>query len=179
MRHETKPDDPITIDIEYELLSMKTTEVNYKYLVMLMQMHVPDEDTIVAERIEDKVVDKYIQMLAKENPLLAGVVGQIWQELQDNPAAFAGRHILTVIDERVPGIIARKLRALAAKWALDADELVGFPYRYRREDIVGLVKDYAAYKAAGGTLSKLRYNHDLRDAVQQVVEQEILPLLEK
>ena len=81
LRHTTDDDDTgdtdIPIDVEYELESVKMTEINYKYLIQLIQAHIPEYDELVVPRIEDKTIfTPYIRRIPNWPPS-STVSGQI------------------------------------------------------------------------------------------------------
>ena len=58
---DDEPEEPI--DLEYELESIRTDEINYEYIVSLIQNMIPEgnEEVVSANDKEKAMIDKYIQ----------------------------------------------------------------------------------------------------------------------
>lgn len=179
-------DDPI--DIEYELESIRTEEINYEYIVSLIQAFVPDNGEIEISKIteEDKrEVDKYIEDLTVKNKQLGEIMGQIWLEVQLDPTSFKNKSILNILNIMIEETISKEIKRLADEWHVGFKELQFYLENYResREKQVGETEltnsqNYQAYKAATeNPLSLLKYKKFLKqDIYPTVLNEVILPL---
>lgn len=179
-------DDPI--DIEYELESIRTEEINYEYIVSLIQAFVPDNGEIEISKIteEDKrEVDKYIEDLTVKNKQLGEIMGQIWLEVQLDPTSFKNKSILSILNIMIEETISKEIKRLADEWHVGFKELQFYLENYResREKQVGETEltnsqNYQAYKAATeNPLSLLKYKKFLKqDIYPTVLNEVILPL---
>ena len=172
------------IDIEYELESIKTVEIDYRYLVALIQSHMPtDEDAAgTITEAEDQRVSKYIEQYSKDNPQIGQILRQIWFELKLNPEEYRNKDAFTVVQERVREVLDKAVGAFADKWSVNPEELKAFAVNTPAAEIEPArintaMGDYKAYKDAGGVGSKLAYLKGLRQAVAEFVSKEIKPLL--
>ena len=61
MRSEREEDTPFDIDIEYELESIKTDEINYEYILMLIRAFVPsgDDEYELSAKEDEKTTAKW------------------------------------------------------------------------------------------------------------------------
>lgn len=176
--------DPVGIDIEYELESVKTVEIDYRYLVSLIQSHMPT-DSDVAGTItdaEDQRISSYIEQYCKDNPQIGQILRQIWLEVKFNPESYRNKDAFTVVQERVREVLDKAVAEFAAKWSVNAEELKAFAVNTPATEvdpakINAAMGDFKAYKEAGGTGSKLAYLKALRHAVAEFVNREIKPLL--
>lgn len=176
--------DPVGIDIEYELESVKTVEIDYRYLVSLIQSHMPT-DSDVAGTItdaEDQRISKYIEQYSKDNPQIGQILRQIWLEVKFNPESYRNKDAFTVVQERVREVLDKAVAEFAAKWSINAEELKAFAINTPASEvdptkINTAMGDFKAYKEAGGSGSKLAYLKGLRHAVAEFVGNEIKPLL--
>lgn len=174
----------IDIDVEYQLESVKTVEVNYRYLIVLIQAHMPsdDEDGKVLTEADDKRISSYIERFKKENLAVGEILDQIWFELKMNPESFRNKDAYTVVQERVQEILEHLVLEFAKKWSVKPAELKAYAVSTPLSDIQASkinteMGDYRAFKEAGGSGTKLAYLKELRQAVAEFVSKEVKPLL--
>ena len=119
---------PIGIDIEYELESVKTVEIDYRYLLSLIQSHMPtDSDTIgTITDAEDQRISSYIEQFSKDNPQIGQILRQVWLELKFNPESYRNKDAFTIVQERVREVVDKTVADFAAKWGINAEELKAF-----------------------------------------------------
>lgn len=171
--------DPVLVDVDYELESVKFTEVNYKYLMSLIQRHIPENLNSPAPRIslkEEKRISKYIDLYKKQNPDIGKVVEQIWVEIKDSPVDFVGQDAFVIVQQRVQALISQKLKEFSDKWAVSVDELQAAMEAWSGTEPVELIGNYAGFKALGHTENKLRYKKSLREAANTLFKDELGPL---
>lgn len=110
----------VDIDVDYELESVKRIEVNYRYLVALLQAHMPEGNDApkVASEAEDQRISKFIEDYKKNNPKVGEVLSQLWFELKFKPEAFRDKDAFTVIEERVDELIAKEIQDFSTKWGV-------------------------------------------------------------
>src|SRR5699024_4093931 len=105
------PDPVSLVEFDYELESIRTTEVNYKYLITLIQSHIPvsgDTETRNISEEEDKKICAYINEYKKSNPHIGQIVEQVWFEVRMNPMKFEDQDAWTIVQERVQEIISKE-----------------------------------------------------------------------
>lgn len=176
----------VDIDIDYELESVKRIEVNYRYLVALLQAHMPEGNDApkVASNAEDQRISKFIEDYKKNNPKVGEVLSQLWFEVKFKPEAFRDKDAFAVIEERVDELIAKEIQDFSAKWGVNPEALKMYASTVPASEISSKtvdasMGDYAAYKAAGGSVTKLKYLRELREAVATFVKDEIKPLTKR
>jgi len=184
-------DPPVMVDLDYELETMKVDEINYEYLLHLIQAHVTGimQGVMNAQMAEkdSKEITGYIDDIGKKNPQLADSIRPIWQEVQENPQKFQDEDILDLIETSIEEKVDAKLEAFAQTWAVDkvALDFVARNYRPGRSEQAGEKsllnsKDYASYKERNeNPLNKLKYNVTLPKEYKKLMEEEILPLLKR
>lgn len=176
----------INIDVDYELESVKRIEVNYRYLVALLQAHMPEGNDApkVASEAEDQRISKFIEDYKKNNPKVGEVLSRLWFEVKFKPEAFRDKDAFAVIEERVDELIAKEIQDFSAKWGVNPEALKMYASTVPASEISSKtvdasMGDYAAYKAAGGSVTKLKYLRELREAVATFVKDEIKPLTKR
>lgn len=176
----------VDIDVDYELESVKRIEVNYRYLVALLQAHMPEgtDAPKVASEAEDQRISKFIEDYKKNNPKVGEVLSQLWFEVKFKPEAFRDKDAFAIIEERVDELIAKEIQDFSAKWGVNPEALKMYASTVPASEISSKtvdasMGDYAAYKAAGGSVTKLKYLRELREAVAAFVKEEIKPLTKR
>ncbi|MFW7387026.1 type I restriction endonuclease subunit R [Vagococcus fluvialis] len=178
-------DDPI--DIQYELESIRTEEINYEYIIALIQAFVPDDNEEVSIISDDdkREIDKYIEELSIKNSQLGTIMGQLWLEVQMDPAQFKNDSILNILNRMIEETINNEIKRLADEWHVGYKELRFFLENYResREKQIGETElansqDYQGYKnSTENPLSKIKYKIFLKqDIYPKVLNEVILPL---
>lgn len=192
MRSEREEDTPFDIDIEYELESIKTDEINYEYILMLIQAFVPtgdDEYELLAKEDEKTTaeVDQYITDLERNNPKLASLMRELWENIRYNPENYRDKNISNELENLVQASEEQVVQKISEKWALNEDDLMYVVANYspRKERQNGELElkrsaDYEAYKEkAEEPLSKLKYWRHVREDLDEEIQREILPLRER
>ena len=183
---DTGPTEPIDINVDYELESVKQIEVNYRYLVALLQAHMPEgaDAAQVMTDAEDKRISKFIEDYKKSNAKVGEILSQIWFEIKMNPEEFRDQDAFAIIEQRVNELIETEIETFSAKWGVNPDTLKAFANTVPSSEISSKtvdssMGDFAAFKAAGGSGTKLRYLRELREAVATFVKDEIKPLTKR
>ena len=182
LKNRDEDDDEIVdidFDIDYELESVYSDiKVDYQYLVSLIQRYIDMGESSGYKEINNPTIDKYIASVMEKNPKLGEVISGVWTSLKENPSSFKGQKAITVINERIDEIIDKKLKAFADEWCVALNDLE-YAAKYYNPDHIELQTDYAAFKEKDGTLSKIRYNKIVRENSQELIVNEIIPLLQR
>lgn len=177
------------IDIEYELESIKTDEINYEYILMLIQQFVPtgsDEYELVG-REDAKIsaeVDKYLGELYKSNPKLGQMMTVLWQGIQDNPEEYRDKNVSNVLEEMIEESKQQFIHEFSKKWFVQEDELAYVVENYNPrhekqngENELKTTADYLLYRQhADNPIPKLKYWKTVRHDLKDLMDGEILPL---
>jgi len=183
------PDDPIEIDIEYELESVKTEEVNYEYIIMLIQTLVPSgnqQPELIPHYNEKTVeeIEKYIHSLEKSNKKLASLIKELLNDLKENRESYRDKDVSVLIEDEIKTENYQQVENFANKWCVN-EESLGFVvnnYNPKRKRQVGETElkntsDYDRYKEeTAEPVSKLRYWKTIREGLDELMQDEILPL---
>lgn len=185
-------DDSVEIDIEYELESIKTEEINYEYILILIQSFVPsgkDQYDLIPNQDEKAVeeVNKYIADLEKNNPKLADLVKELWKSIQDNPEEYRDQNVSVLLENMIQTTRYELVEDFAQKWCVNEDNLdfVVSNYNPNRERQNGEselkhTSNYSKYKETDKEpVSKLKYWKTVRQDLDELMKNEILPLRKK
>ena len=187
-------EDPVEaieiIDIEYEISSLKTQEIDYDYIVMLIQTYVPQkeeskEEAMIRRKEKDIAgVYKYIEDLAKTNPKVAVILEEVFEDVLANPDKYEDKQISNVIQERQDFERKAKIDEFSKKWQLNPKDLefVAEHYNPSKESVQRGEKelinngDLDKYNEINDErMNKIKYNRSIRKEYKKFVEEEILP----
>ena len=151
--------------------------IDYRYLMSLIQRHIPDDDQIIVEDVHDENIEKYIDQLEEGNPTLAAVVRQFWEDMKARPEDYKGMDAMSVIEERIDNIITQQVDMLVNEWCVRKNDVLFVLENYRKSAPIVIEDDYDRYKQTH-KMSKLMYKRKVKEAVAALAER-IKPLLDK
>ena len=174
------------LDIHYELESVQVDEINYAYILMLIQSMIQQEEND-EQSLSDKdiaTVDSYIESLNRTNPSLAEIIQNLWTQVQEEPERYRGQSITGVLDQMIESIIDSHIVSFAKRWYIGADELRYYIQHYRKgakkqagESQLTKSQRYKDYKAeVADALNPLSYKKQIKEAYTQLIEEVIEPL---
>lgn len=187
IRKRREDDEAIPeINIDYELESVQMDDINYHYILTLIQAFVDQEQEALQERLNDNPMDQYIQDLAKSNPAMADSLAELWQDIQKEPKAYEGKSIAYELDNLIGDKIQRAIKHFADQWKADPDKLAFVATNYHSANStkqVGMSTlkeslDYQAYKEKQGdsAMNKLKYKSQFERELVQFIREQIQPL---
>lgn len=173
----------VPLDIEYELESIRKDDINYHYILALMQQLIDQSEDIPQDKKD--LVDNYISDLDKSNPKLSKIVSQLWNQAKEHKSAYEGESMVYQLEEMIDQTISDKVRETADYWQIkeEALQFVVDHYRLGQDKQIGEKavtdsQDYDSYKSreGEGALSKLKYKKALKEDYMNMIAEEILPL---
>lgn len=178
--------EKIEIDVHYELESVSQSQIDYNYLMALIQKYVPsaDTDADMYAKINDPSIEKYIGGMEATNPKFGTVLRGIWEELKKNPATFKGKQVIFVIQDKVNEIIDEKIEAFCDEWCVEKTDMKYHSSVFSKQNGLN-VSDwdkfiyYDAYLEKGGTCPKFAYRKKVRAEAEKFLIEEILPLRQR
>ncbi len=180
-----KNDPPI--DIMYELESVRTDEINYEYILSLIQAFVPTEHE-EAREFKDKdikIISDYIEELRKNNPGLADMINNLWLQIKFNPEKYRGQSVTNILDRMIEEAVREKVKDFSDHWCVGYDELLFLVKNYskgrtkqRGEQELIASENYSDYKELHGekALSLLKYKITVKKMYLEMIEKDIEPL---
>ena len=179
-------DSQYELDIHYELESVQVDEINYAYILMLIQSMIQQEEND-EQALSDKdiaTVDSYIESLNRTNPSLAEIIQNLWTQVQEEPERYRGQSITGVLDQMIESVIDSHIISFAKRWYIGADELRYYIQHYRKgakkqagESQLTKSQRYKDYKAeVADALNPLSYKKHIKEAYTQLIEEVIEPL---
>ena len=186
LRREDQEDEDkeLLIDIEYELESIRTDEINYQYILSLIQVLIENKDSTLRQH-EKSLVDKYIEDLEKTNPKLSKIISELWEDVQADIDSYQGQSIAQKLDDMIQLAINKIICQTADYWQIGREELRFVVDHYRigsdkqsGEKAITDSQNYAAYQQIHGerALPKLKYKRALKADYMRMITEDILPL---
>ena len=185
-RSEDGDEDGEPLDIHYELESIQVDEINYAYILTLIQSLIEQEQSPEKSLSEQdrEAVDTYIQSLEKTNPNLAQIISELWQEVQENPDRYRGQSIANILDQMIEAVIQQHIQDFSKTWYVGEDELSYYVNHYRKgakkqlgESQLTKSQRYKDYKVeVSDALNPLLYKKQIKEAYTQLIEEVIEPL---
>lgn len=171
-------DDALAIDIEYELETIRIETIDYRYLMALIQKHIPDEEQTVCIVADDRI-DEYLKQMEETNPALAEIIRQFWEEMKQQPEKFRGMDAMNIIERRIDNIVEAQVDTLVRAWSVKKNEVMFVLDNYKKSAPINVEMDYDSYKKnEANALSKLQYKRKVREAIAALADK-IMPLRNK
>ena len=170
--------NPLMLDLDYELEAVKSFEVNYNYLMNLIQTFVPNEKTTEKTEIDPKAdarVKKLIELYKRSNTAIGEIIEKFWDDLKQEPNNFAGKDVLVIMYSRVREIQDVALQMFSEEWAVPIEELNAVRDSWNGGEVPELNGNYDEYSGRHDE-SKLRYKHNLRKAAKKLFINTLAPL---
>ncbi|WP_165329065.1 type I restriction endonuclease subunit R [Streptococcus tangpeifui] len=185
-REEEGIEEEEPINYLYEIESVHVDEINYEYILSLIQALIPQEGQEAAD-LSDKdlaTIDDYIANLAKTNSSLAQVMSTLWYQIKSDPESYRGQSLSAVLDEMVAEVIQGHVTELAKKWYIGEDELSYLVSHYQKgrkkqegESQLAASQRYQDYKAqVAEPLNPLLYKKNIKTDYTNLIENIIEPL---
>lgn len=186
------PDIEIEINIAYELESIKTEKINYEYILMLIQAFIPsgdDEYELIARQDEKAAteVNRYIENLGKENQILATLMKSLWDDIHLNPEKYRDQSVSMLMEELSDKAERDKVSEFSNQWSVEEETLAYVVANYNSqkdkqsgESELKKTSDYIHYReSTEQPVSKLRYWKEVRNDLDEMMKEDILPLRER
>ena len=131
----TGGDDDGPFDIHYELESIQVDEINYAYILTLIQSWSSKSKArkrVIRAQDREAVDYLYPKSLEKTNPNLAQIISELWQEVQANPDRYRGQSIANILDQMIEAVIQQHIQDFSKNWYVGEDELRYYVNHYRK-----------------------------------------------
>ncbi|AOZ94898.1 type I restriction endonuclease subunit R [Paenibacillus crassostreae] len=188
LRKEKPGVEDIDVNIEYELESVKTEEINYEYILLLIQAFLPNtHDKKAKQPPAEKTteeINQYLARLKQGNPTLAGLMETLWTNIQENPEAYRDQHVSSLLEQMIQQTINTLVDEFMRTWSVQKSELEFMVANYNQnlekqngEAELKRTSDYAAYKEhAENPVAKLKYWKSVKNAFEDMMTHDVLPL---
>lgn len=178
-------------DLDYNVRTLHTADINYGYLLSLIQKTIPAANQILDPEMQAKQqaqIEAYLQTLQQENPQLGQMIQTLWLQVRANPSEYIGQNVLDVLEQLIQKTIDQFVAEFSAQWGLKADDFRFVVDHYNPANEKQLGEEllfegaYERYKAQneekgnGNSVPKLRFKREVKAAYVQLITEMILPL---
>lgn len=163
----------------YELLSYSKENINYEYIVRLIQDYI--KDTSVSK--DD--IDKYVADLTKENEKLGKIMALLWVDVQNNIDEYKDKDLRPIFEKMKEDAVKKVVADVSKKMHLKEENVFYSAKQYYsplQEDIPDFAvitanADLDGYnRESGENLRLFQYHSKIRKELRSVFDSEVLPL---
>ncbi|MCY3024926.1 type I restriction endonuclease subunit R [Aerococcus loyolae] len=183
MNDEEEVDEDDSIDIEYEIESVRTEQIDYDYLVLLIDRYRESTEEQDKEKLKHEA-EKTIDEFGRRKPELSEKIRDIFQAIISSPDKYKNQSTDEILANEINGYKEQVLEDYAKAEFLDEDLLKYVAANYD-EDREGTqigeseminTADFEAYKEnTENPKSKLQYRKEIRNGYKDLIREKIMP----
>lgn len=117
-------EDEATFDPDYELENVGSQEINYAYIMQLIQAYIPsDKEDEEKTEAEAKEIDDYIAKLSLTNKALADIMNELWLQIKMDPDRFRNKQVNELLQGMIDDARESLIKKFASENGLNVDDL--------------------------------------------------------
>lgn len=195
VREATGKDKPATedddqFDPDYELENTGRQEINYAYIVQLIQAYIPSDDKENSKRTkaEVKEIDDYIENLGKNNKSLADIVNNLWFQIKFDPEKFRNKQVNELLQNMIDDAREDLIKKFANENGLNIDDLKFVIRHYDPNEVdhqqTGInallsFKVFSEFRKTHPDMNMLQWKKKVRLGLNKFYQDQISPLENK
>lgn len=195
VREATGKDKPATedddqFDPDYELENTGRQEINYAYIVQLIQAYIPSDDKENSKRTkaEVKEIDDYIENLGKNNKSLADIVNNLWFQIKFDPEKFRNKQVNELLQNMIDDAREDLIKKFADENGLNIDDLKFVIRHYNPNEVdhqqTGInallsFKVFSEFRKTHPDMNMLQWKKKVRLGLNKFYQDQISPLENK
>lgn len=192
VREATGKDKPATedddqFDPDYELENTGRQEINYAYIVQLIQAYIPSDDKENSKRTkaEVKEIDDYIENLGKNNKSLADIVNNLWFQIKFDPEKFRNKQVNELLQNMIDDAREDLIKKFADENGLNIDDLKFVIRHYDPNEVdhqqTGInallsFKVFSRFRKTHPDMNMLQWKKKVRLGLNKFYKEQISPL---
>lgn len=192
VKEATGKDKPTTedddqFDPDYELENTGRQEINYAYIVQLIQAYIPSDDKENSKRTkaEVKEIDDYIENLGKNNKSLADIVNNLWFQIKFDPEKFRNKQVNELLQNMIDDAREGLIKKFADKNGLNIDDLKFVIRHYDPNEVdhqqTGInallsFKVFSGFRKIHPDMNMLQWKKKVRLGLNKFYKEQISPL---
>lgn len=192
VREATGKDKPATedddqFDPDYELENTGRQEINYAYIVQLIQAYIPSDDKENSKRTkaEVKEIDDYIENLGKNNKSLADIVNNLWFQIKFDPEKFRNKQVNELLQNMIDDAREDLIKKFANENGLNIDDLKFVIRHYDPNEVdhqqTGInallsFKVFSEFRKTHPNMNMLQWKKKVRLGLNKFYKEQISPL---
>jgi len=175
---EPKPDgggpEP---DVDYELHVYGKENIDYLYVVRLIQNYVKTGDTAVED------IEKSIGLITQHSPRLGEELTKLWMNVKEHPDAYKEKDLTSLFEEMKKKTLYEVLDRVSEEYCLHEDDVKYAAHCYHNEqddipnfEVIKRDADPVAYgEKIGEKINRLDYSIRLKAALKRIFDEYVLP----
>ena len=195
VKEATGKDKPATedddqFDPDYELENTGRQEINYAYIVQLIQAYIPSDDKENSKRTkaEVKEIDDYIENLGKNNKSLADIVNNLWFQIKFDPEKFRNKQVNELLQNMIDDAREDLIKKFADENGLNIDDLKFVIRHYDPNEVdhqqTGInallsFKVFSEFRKTHPDMNMLQWKKKVRLGLNKFYQDQISPLENK
>lgn len=194
VRETTGKDKPVAdddqFDPDYELENTGRQEINYAYIVQLIQAYIPSDDKENNKRTkaEVKEIDDYIENLGKNNKSLADIVNNLWFQIKFDPEKFRNKQVNELLQNMIDDAREDLIKKFADENGLNIDDLKFVIRHYDPNEVdhqqTGInallsFKVFSEFRKTHPDMNMLQWKKKVRLGLNKFYQDQISPLENK
>ena len=192
VKEATGKDKPTTedddqFDPDYELENTGRQEINYAYIVQLIQAYIPSDDKENSKRTkaEVKEIDDYIENLGKNNKSLADIVNNLWFQIKFDPEKFRNKQVNELLQNMIDDAREDLIKKFADENGLNIDDLKFVIRHYDPNEVdhqqTGInallsFKVFSRFRKTHPDMNMLQWKKKVRLGLNKLYKEQISPL---
>ena len=192
VKEATGKDKPTTedddqFDPDYELENTGRQEINYAYIVQLIQAYIPSDDKENSKRTkaEVKEIDDYIENLGKNNKSLADIVNNLWFQIKFDPEKFRNKQVNELLQNMIDDAREDLIKKFADENGLNIDDLKFVIRHYDPNEVdhqqTGInallsFKVFSGFRKIHPDMNMLQWKKKVRLGLNKFYKEQISPL---
>lgn len=192
VKEATGKDKPTTedddqFDPDYELENTSRQEINYAYIVQLIQAYIPSDDKENSKRTkaEVKEIDDYIENLGKNNKSLADIVNNLWFQIKFDPEKFRNKQVNELLQNMIDDAREGLIKKFADENGLNIDDLKFVIRHYDPNEVdhqqTGInallsFKVFSGFRKTHPDMNMLQWKKKVRLGLNKFYKEQISPL---
>ena len=177
---ESEPAPGSEPDIDYELHVYGKENIDYLYVVRLIQDYIKTGDTAVGD------IEKSIDLISQHSPRLGEELQKLWVNVKEYPDEYKEKDLTTLFEEMKKKTLYDVLEAVSEEYCLHEDDVkyAAYCYQSSQEEIPNFEMirkdaDPVAYgEKVGEKINRLQYYIRLKAELKQIFDEYVLPFKE-
>lgn len=109
--------DTIELDYDYELLSYGKDNINYLYVVRLI------EDYLKTGKSSKEDIEKSLKILSEISPKLGETLRELWEAVYNNPEEYIDKNLTALFEQMKKDTVKNALKDVSEKYCLNIDDV--------------------------------------------------------
>ena len=180
-------EDPTDVDTDYELMAYSSTQIDYEYIIQLIQNIVTsDEDVEITPEERQRQIEEakqYVAEMQKNNPKVAEIMSDLIRGIEQDENKYKDQSIRMIVENMKQDCVEKVVSDFCIKWYASREDVMYAALHYRNgeipnESVLKATINYSDYKESQEkALPKFKYYKQCMEELRKILEEEIKPLV--